>query len=120
MTQTSKIYSDLELCTLIQHGNRTGFDALYDQYCGIIYGMALQTVQSREHAEEIVELAFVEIWKSIRSFNCSQMKFKCWAIGILMMTIKNYLQSKNISYSLNNDGFPILSFDYVPKTNATI
>jgi len=120
MAQNSKIYSDLELCTLIQHGHRTGFDALYDQYCGILYGMALQTVQSAEYAEEIVELAFVEIWKSIRSFNCSQMKFKCWAIGILMMTTKNYLQSKNISYRLNHDGFPILSFDYASKTGATV
>lgn len=120
MAQTPKIYSDLELCTLIQHGNREGFDVLYDQYCGVLYGMALQIVQSREYAEEIVEITFVEIWKSIRTFNCSQMKFKCWAIGILMMTIKNYLQSKNISYSLNQDGFPTLNLDFHKKRSATV
>lgn len=120
MAQTPKIYSDLELCALIQHGNREGFDFLYDQYCGILYGMALQSVQSREYAEEIVEITFVEIWKSIRAFNRSKMKFKCWAIGILMMTIKNYLQSKNISYSLTHDGFPTLTHDFFRKTGATV
>jgi len=103
---TDKKYTDHEVYLLIQQKNKAGFDYLYDQYGCIIYGLAIKAVQSKELADEVVELTFLNVWNSIHLFKLQQQTFFVWLVNILMKTSKSYLESKSIHYNIKTENFP--------------
>jgi RNA polymerase sigma-70 factor (ECF subfamily) len=66
-------HSDLELIALIERiAARTegaerdaelALKALYDATAGKLYGLALRVVSSRDHAEDVVQEAYLTIWR---------------------------------------------------------
>lgn len=113
--ETDRKCTDQELYILIQQNSKAGFDQLYDQYGFMMYGLASQALQSKEYANEIVELTFVNVWNSIHQFNNQQKTFCIWMISMLMTTAKDYLESKNIKYSIKTENFPRFTFDIIEE-----
>jgi DNA-directed RNA polymerase specialized sigma24 family protein len=114
-TKFEKKYTDQELCLLIQQKNKAGFDKLYDQYSYMVYGLASKTIRSKECAEEIAELTFLNIWNSIHVFQNQKKNLCLWIVSILITTAKDYLESKNIKYSINTENFPDFAFDILEE-----
>lgn len=110
-TKVTKTYSHQELCLLIQENTKEGFDCLYNQYCSVLYGLALKSVHSEEYASEITQLTFINIWTAIPGFNHKHLTLNCWLISILISTAKDYLDSKNISYTVIAENFPGFGFE---------
>ena len=108
-----KKYTDHELCILIQQKNKSGFDLFYDQYCCLLYGLALKSVKSPEAAVEIVTITFENAWKTIHLYNHRKMKLSVWLVTVFINSTKNYLASKNITYTYNPKNFPSFIFDVV-------
>lgn len=101
--KTIKSYSDAELIQLIQNRSKEGFDALYNKYCSLLYGLTVYSTQLQIYAEEIIELTFLKIWRSIDNFNYTDEKFVHYNIKILLEVIKDYLNSKEINYIILHD-----------------
>jgi DNA-directed RNA polymerase specialized sigma24 family protein len=114
-TKNSKKYTDNELYLLIQQKDKRGFDQLYNQYSCMLYGLALQSVRSREYAEEITTLTFENAWKSIQSYNHEKVKLQMWMVCLLIRSTKDYLSKKSLSYTFNTDNFPNFSFDIIQE-----
>lgn len=110
-----KKYTDQELCLLIQQKNKAGFDQLYDQYGYMIYGLASKAIRSKDCAEEIVELTFLNVWNSIHIFQNQKKNFCLWIVTILITTAKEYLESKNIKYSMTTENFPDFAFNILEE-----
>lgn len=112
-TTSFRKYSDNELHILILRKNKTAFTVLYDNYGSMIYGLAMQALQSKELADEIVELTFIKVWDSVHLFKLQKKTFCMWLVGIFITTAKDYLESKNIEFVFKNSGFPSFTFEIV-------
>lgn len=51
------------LLSRVSEGDRVAFANLYDAVSPVIFGTILRTIRSREHAEEVTQEVFLEIWK---------------------------------------------------------
>lgn len=107
----SKAGSDKALLLLIRNDPEAGFDELYRQYSCPLYGLAIHAVRSREYAGEIVRLTFVRILERIDLFKDQAASMCTWVIQNLVMTIQEFLASKNIRYQLKTDRFPVFTFE---------
>jgi len=106
-------YSDHELHLLILQKNKKAFNRVYDCYGSMMYGLAIQALQSRELADEIVELTFIRLWDSVHFFDVQKKTLCMWIVGLLITTAQDYLESKNIEYIFKNSGFPNFLFEII-------
>ncbi|MBW3524371.1 sigma factor [Chryseobacterium sp. NKUCC03_KSP] len=111
--KVAEIGFDNDLCSLIKLNKKEGFDILYDQYSGILFGIAFAALRSNTYAEEVVQLTFIRVWNSIELYKCQQ-SFHIWIIQLLIISSKEFLDSKNVTYTFNYTHFPQFSFDFAP------
>ncbi|MCU7619346.1 hypothetical protein NZ698_19365 [Chryseobacterium sp. PBS4-4] len=114
-TNTDKKYTDQELYLLIQQKNKAGFDLLYSRYSCILYGLATKALPSKEFADEIVELTFLNAWNCIHQFKDQKKTLCFWIINILINTAKDFLEAKNIKYSVKTENFPGFAFEIIEE-----
>jgi RNA polymerase sigma factor (sigma-70 family) len=63
-------YSDISfLVTALQEKDRKAFSYLYDNYSGALYGIVLKIVHDEDDANDVLQEAFVNIWKNIESYD---------------------------------------------------
>ena len=112
-TNSIRKYSDYELHLLIQKKNETAFTLLYDYYGSMIYGLAMQTLKSKELADEIVESTFINVWNSVHLYRLQKKTFCMWLVSLYISTAKDYLESKNIEFVFRNLDFPNFTFEII-------
>lgn len=110
MTSITPLISDTELYALIIRKEKDGFDYLYDKYCGLLYGLILQSLCLKKYSDEIIELTFINICNAIHLYPGQQMKLNIWIISVLIQTIKDYLDSKSMNYTFVSGNFPLFIF----------
>ncbi len=101
---------DVETISALKEGNQTALASLYDKYGGALYGAVLRIVQSEEKAEEIVQEAFLKIWKNASSFDENKGKFFTWALNIARNTAIDYVRSSDFRSSQKTDSFDFLVY----------
>jgi RNA polymerase sigma factor (sigma-70 family) len=74
---------DAGLVALIAHGDREGFAVLYDRYGKIALGLALRVTRSHELAEEVVQEAFLNVWRQAGRFDATRAKPSTWLLTIV-------------------------------------
>ncbi|MEU7788770.1 ECF RNA polymerase sigma factor SigK [Amycolatopsis sp. NPDC049159] len=63
-------------------GDEQAFAALYDQLAGPVFGVVLQVLRSRAHAEEVTQEVLLEIWRKATSFDAARGRVRTWALTI--------------------------------------
>jgi len=48
------------------------FSMLYDQYSGALYGVILRIVMNKEIAEDLLQEAFIKIWRNSHLYDTSR------------------------------------------------
>lgn len=86
--------SEDELIALLQHKDEKAFNYLYDNYSAAIYGLILRILVSKEYAEEVIQDAFLKIWKNIGQYDATKGRLYTWMINIARNTAIDYLKSK--------------------------
>lgn len=56
---------------------------LYDMYAPALYGTALNIVQNKAFAEEVVQDAFFNIWNKIDTYQAQKSKLFTWMLNIV-------------------------------------
>jgi RNA polymerase sigma-70 factor, ECF subfamily len=80
---TSKLLTDSELVAAIRNGEELAFRELFERYQRLVARVASRFFQQREHIEEIVQVAFTEMWRSLASFeNRHERSFASWLTRI--------------------------------------
>ncbi|QED46109.1 RNA polymerase sigma factor [Cytobacillus dafuensis] len=75
--------SDEELVKLIVQNHRPALEELYDRYINLIYSFSLKmTKGDTEKTKEIVQLVFLRLWTTKRTYSASQGKFANWILTI--------------------------------------
>ena len=63
---SAAIWNEQEMIAQLLSGDTAAFSGLYDRYSGALYGLILNIVENEADAENLLQDAFVKIW---RNFN---------------------------------------------------
>ncbi len=75
-------FADEELMQLVAGGSTAAFEVVYDRHGGAAFSLAYRMVGDRAVAEDIVQEAFLSIWRSRRRFEAHRGSLRSWVLGI--------------------------------------
>jgi RNA polymerase sigma-70 factor (ECF subfamily) len=77
--------SDIQLVDLALNGDLSGYKALVDRYKDLAFTIAFRILRVREDAEEVVQDAFVKVYRNLGQFE-KRAKFSTWLYRIVYNT----------------------------------
>jgi RNA polymerase sigma-70 factor (ECF subfamily) len=75
--------SDEALVALVARGDENALAELYDRVSRIAYGLALRVLRDERHAEDAVQEAFLQVWRSAASFRAERAKASTWILTLV-------------------------------------
>ncbi|MEU6972370.1 ECF RNA polymerase sigma factor SigK [Kitasatospora aureofaciens] len=63
-------------------GDETAFETLYQAVAGPVYGVALRTLRSPAHAEEVAQEALLEVWRTAPCYRPERGSVMAWVLTI--------------------------------------
>jgi RNA polymerase sigma-70 factor, ECF subfamily len=86
--------ADEELMVLIAERDPAAFEVLYDRHSGVAFSLAYRIVGERAAAEEVVQEAFVSIWRSGARYDRARGSVRSWTLGIVRNRAIDLLRSR--------------------------
>lgn len=87
------MHSNKELIDRCLEGNPKAQESLYRQFAPPMYGVCLRYARNTLEADDILQEAFIKIFKHLKDFN-HQGSFEGWVRRIVVNTAINYYKSK--------------------------
>ena len=78
-----RLLADEELMLLVQDGDARAFEVLYDRHGGAAFSLSYRMVGNRTAAEDIVQEAFLSIWRSRVRYQRERGSVRTWVLGIV-------------------------------------
>jgi RNA polymerase sigma-70 factor (ECF subfamily) len=75
--------SDEALVALVARGDEDALAELYDRVSRVAYGLALRVLRDERHAEDAVQEAFLQVWRSAASFRAERAKASTWILTLV-------------------------------------
>jgi RNA polymerase sigma-70 factor (ECF subfamily) len=91
----SKMLSEKEIIEGCKKGKRRAQHALYNKYCGSMFGVALRYSRNKSEAEDVLQEAFIRIFKYIVDFEGRNE-------GSLTAWVKTIVINTTLSHNRNN------------------
>jgi RNA polymerase sigma-70 factor, ECF subfamily len=86
--------SDEELLRALQERDPSALEHLYDRHARLAYGLAYRMVSDSNVAEDIVQEAFVNIWRQAPSYDPRRGAVKTWLLSIVHHRAIDWLRSR--------------------------
>lgn len=102
LKKTSPYNDEQRLILGIQEKEATAFNYLYDNYSGALFGVINRIVQSEEIAEDVLQEAFVKIWKNADQYNTQKGTLFTWMLNISRNLAIDTLRSKSYKKETQN------------------
>lgn len=74
--------ADEELMQLVQRAKAEAFEVVYDRHAGAAFSLAYRMCGARQLAEEVVQEAFLSIWRSGARYDRRRGSVRTWILGI--------------------------------------
>ena len=68
---------------LVRHGDPRAFETVYDRHGGAAFSLAYRMVGNRTVAEDVVQEAFLSIWRSRLRYDTDRGSVRTWVLGIV-------------------------------------
>lgn len=75
--------SDEQLLLAIRERDESAVAALYDRYGGLAFGLSFRILNDRNAAEEVVQDAFLSVWRHAVSFEVGRGSVRTWLLSIV-------------------------------------
>ncbi len=75
--------SDAELLALVKDGDAEAFELIYERHVGVAFGLAARICGSRGVAEDVVQEAFLSVWRGRDRYEPSRGEVRSWVLGIV-------------------------------------
>ena len=69
-------------------------NALYERYASLAMGLAMRMVRDRETAEEVVQEAFLAVWRHARTYQPGRGSVRTWLLSIVHHRAIDMLRSR--------------------------
>ncbi|HEX5145690.1 MAG TPA: sigma-70 family RNA polymerase sigma factor [Conexibacter sp.] len=74
--------ADEDLMQLVQRAQAAAFEVVYDRHAGAAFSLAYRMCGARQLAEEVVQEAFLSIWRSGARYDRRRGSVRTWILGI--------------------------------------
>jgi RNA polymerase sigma-70 factor (ECF subfamily) len=74
--------ADEDLMQLVQRAEASAFEVVYDRHAGAAFSLAYRMCGARQLAEEVVQEAFLSIWRSGARYDRRRGSVRTWILGI--------------------------------------
>lgn len=71
-----------ELVSLLKNKDQKGFNILYNNYSGALFGVINKIVQSDDDANDLLQDTFLKIWRNIDNYDSSKGSIFTWMMNI--------------------------------------
>ncbi len=71
-----------ELVSLLKNKDQRGFNILYNNYSGALFGVVNKIVQSNDDANDLLQDTFLKIWRNIDNYDASKGSIFTWMMNI--------------------------------------
>jgi RNA polymerase sigma-70 factor, ECF subfamily len=75
--------ADEELMALVRDGEAAAFEIVYDRHCNVAFSLAYRMCGTRSQAEDVVQEAFVSMWRSGARYDRARGSVRTWLLGIV-------------------------------------
>lgn len=75
--------ADEELMALVYDGEARAFEVVFDRHAGVAFSLAYRMCGRRSLAEEIVQEAFMSLWRSTARYDPSRGSVRSWVLRVV-------------------------------------
>lgn len=95
-------YNEQELISLLKAKDSNAFSYLYEHYSGALHNIVLQIVTDGETARDVLQEAFVNIWKKIDSYDPQKGRLFTWMLNVTRNLSIDTVRSKGFQNNQKN------------------
>ncbi len=77
-----------------QRGNESALAYIYDHYSAALYGVLMKMCGSEELCQDLLQEAFVKIWRNRQKFDSDKGSIYTWMLNLTRNNCIDYLRSK--------------------------
>jgi RNA polymerase sigma-70 factor, ECF subfamily len=93
--------ADEDLMALVRRGDARAFEVLYDRHCDVAFSLAYRVCGTRARAEEVVQEAFLALWRSGARYDRTRGSVRTWVLAIVHHRAIDALR-RNVNYDRRN------------------
>jgi RNA polymerase sigma-70 factor, ECF subfamily len=75
--------ADEDLMARVRDGEIAAFEVIYDRHAGVAFSLAYRICGTRTGAEEVVQEAFLALWRSGARYDRARGSVRTWVLGIV-------------------------------------
>ena len=75
-------YSEEDLVESLKQNDRAAFEYLYEHYSGALFSVITKVLRDNEKSEDVMQDAFLKIWKNIASYDPDKGRLFTWMLNI--------------------------------------
>lgn len=108
--------ADEDLMPLLAMGQTTALEVLYDRHGGIALALAYRVVGDRSAAEDVVQEAFLSLWRSGARYDRALGSVRNWLLSVVRNRAVDLLRRESVR---PRPGGPLELVDEQPATETT-
>jgi RNA polymerase sigma-70 factor (ECF subfamily) len=93
--------ADEDLMALVRRGDARAFEVIYDRHCDVAFSLAYRVCGTRARAEEVVQEAFLALWRSGARYDRTKGSVRTWVLAIVHHRAIDALR-RNVNYDRRN------------------
>jgi RNA polymerase sigma-70 factor (ECF subfamily) len=78
-----RLYADEDLMPLVEVGDAEAFATLYDRHGRMAYSLAYRMMGEKQEAEDVVQEAFIKVWRSAGGYRVGRGSVRTWILSIV-------------------------------------
>ena len=106
-------FAESQIVEMLHQNDKRVIAIIYDQYAPSLYGVVFRIVQSEEVAQDVMQDAFVKVWKKGTTYNSSKGTLFTWLLNITRNTAIDKLRSAGFRNSGKNQSIDNLVYNKV-------
>lgn len=115
-----------ELVSLLKSKDQKGFNILYNNYSGALFGVINKIIQSNDDANDLLQDTFLKIWRNIDNYDSSKGSIFTWMMNIARNlsidrvrsadfrdSSQNISMEQNIIYQVDSEHQTVMDVDSI-------
>jgi RNA polymerase sigma factor (sigma-70 family) len=107
--------TDAELVRRVADGDRQAFGEIYDRYCRQAYSLARRICADPEFAEDVVQEAFLAVWRDPARFDPDRGGFASWLLTLVHHRAVDAVRKESIQRKRTVSGLDAVAERLVPS-----
>lgn len=104
----------------LAHGEHGALSEVYDRYAGMVHGLALRILRDAAEAEDVVQEAFMQIWRQASRYDAQRGSPEAWVCTIARTRALDRLRRRASRREESNEDMPPRSEERTPETALAV